>query len=181
MGLPFGVHVMLLVFAAAWLALLAHELGHALMARLLGIRVWSISLGHGPTLWRGTVGRTLVRIAPLPLRGEVRLHDLDAESLGYHDAVGGGGRFEWRTGSSWRAPIISAGGSLANFLAARAVIAYWASGPRPQLSMFMWTMALFLVNFFMLLNLMPLRGFDGRRIAVHAAAWRQRIPVSLAG
>jgi hypothetical protein len=29
----------------------------------------------------------------------------------------------------------------------------------------------------MLLNLMPLRGFDGWRIATHAAAWRRRPPV----
>ena len=37
----------------------------------------------------------------------------------------------------------------------------------------MWMTAFFLVNAFMLLNLMPLRGFDGWRIATQAAAWRR--------
>jgi hypothetical protein len=37
----------------------------------------------------------------------------------------------------------------------------------------MWMTAFFLVNAFMLLNLVPLRGFDGWRIATHAAAWRR--------
>jgi hypothetical protein len=38
----------------------------------------------------------------------------------------------------------------------------------------MWTLALFLVTAFMLPNLRPVRGFDGWRIATHAAAWRRR-------
>ncbi|HZI76738.1 MAG TPA: hypothetical protein VFD73_22460, partial [Gemmatimonadales bacterium] len=37
---PYGLRVLLLVFSAAWLALLAHELSHALAARLLGVRIW---------------------------------------------------------------------------------------------------------------------------------------------
>jgi membrane-associated protease RseP (regulator of RpoE activity) len=174
--MPFGLRVLLLVFMAAWLALLLHELAHALVARLLGVRVWSISLGQGPLLWEGTIGRCRLRLALFPLHGEVRLHDGDAEELGYRDAAAGGGRFEWRAGSSWRAPFISAAGSLANLLAAKAVVAYWGSAPRPEPPILVLSLSIFLVNAFMLLNLMPLRGFDGWRIAVHAAAWRRRAP-----
>lgn len=172
---PYGLRVLLLVFAAAWLALLAHELSHALMARILGVRIWSITLGRGPVLWEGQVGHSRVRLAPFPLHGEVRLYDRDAEELGYRDAATGGGAFEWRDGRSWRAPLISVAGTLGNLLAAKAVIAFWAVGSSPRSTILMWTMAVFLVNAFMVLNLMPLRGFDGWRIATHIAAWRRRL------
>jgi hypothetical protein len=115
-----------------------------------------------------------VRLALFPIHGEVRLYDGDAQSLGYQDAASGGTRFEWRKGQSWRAPVITLAGTVGNLLAAKAVIAFWASGPRPRPPVLLLTMALFLVNAFMLLNLMPVRGFDGWRIASHAAAWRRR-------
>jgi hypothetical protein len=171
---PYGLRVLLLVLAAAWLALLIHELGHALVARLLGVRVWSISLGRGPVLWQGKLGPSHVRLALFPVHGEVRLYDGDAHDIGYEEAATGGTRFEWRQGQSWRAPVITLAGTVGNLLAAKAVIAFWASGPRPRPPVLMWTIALFLVNAFMLLNLMPVRGFDGWRIATHAAAWRRR-------
>jgi membrane-associated protease RseP (regulator of RpoE activity) len=173
---PYGLRVLVLVTAAAWLALLVHELGHALMARLLGVRVLSITVGRGPVLWNGTIGHCRVRVALFPVHGEVRLYDGDAEGLGYEDAATGGTRFEWRKGQSWRAPLITLAGTLGNLFAAKAVIAFWASGPRPRPPLLMWTMAVFLVNAFMLLNLMPIRGFDGWRVATQAAAWRRRRP-----
>src|SRR6185369_1309828 len=86
---PYGLRVLLLVLAAAWLALTVHELGHALVARLLGVRVWGISLGRGPRLWEGTVGQVRVRLALFPVHGEVRLYDPDAERIGYWDAATG--------------------------------------------------------------------------------------------
>jgi membrane-associated protease RseP (regulator of RpoE activity) len=172
--LPYGFRVLFMVLAAAWLALLVHELGHALVARLLGVRVWSISLGRGPVLWEGRIGHSWIRVALLPIHGEVRLYDGDAEGLGYEEAATGGTRFEWRRGQSWRAPLITFAGTLANLLAAKAAIAFWAAGPRPRPTVLMWTSAVFLVNAFMLLNLIPVRGFDGWRIATHAAAWRRR-------
>jgi membrane-associated protease RseP (regulator of RpoE activity) len=171
---PYPLRVLCLVLGAAWLALLVHELGHALVARLLGVRVWSIALGRGPVLWHGKIGHTQVRVALFPIHGEVRLYDGDAEGLGYEEAATGGTRFAWKAGPSWRAPLITLAGTLGNLLTAKAVLAFWAAGPRPRPPVLMWTLALFLVNAFMLLNLMPIRGFDGWRIATHAAAWRRR-------
>jgi Zn-dependent protease len=171
--LPYGLRVLISVLAAAWLALLVHELGHALMARILGVRIWSIALGRGPKLWEGTIGHARVRIALFPIHGEVRLYDGDAEAIGYEEAASGGARFEWRPGQSWRAPLITVAGTVGNLLVAKVVVAWVASEPRPHPPVLMWTTAFFLVNAFMLLNLMPLRGFDGWRIATQAAAWRR--------
>jgi hypothetical protein len=116
-----------------------------------------------------------VRIALFPIYGEVRLYDGDAEELGYPEAARGSGRFEWRSGRSWRAPVISAAGVFGNLVAAKAVQAYWLSTPPAQTPLLLWSLAVFLVNAFMLLNLMPLRGFDGWRLATQAAAWRRRM------
>jgi hypothetical protein len=171
--LPYGLRVLIPVLAAAWLALLVHELGHAVMARILGVRIWSIALGRGPKLWEGTIGHTRLRLSLFPIHGEVRLYDGDAEAIGYEEAASGGARFEWRPGQSWRAPLITIAGTLGNLLVARVVIGWWGSGTRPHPPVLMWITAFFLVNAFMLLNLMPLRGFDGWRIATHAAAWRR--------
>src|SRR5215207_8031562 len=43
----------LIAFAGSWIALLFHELGHALAALLVGVRIWGIRLGIGPSLWKG--------------------------------------------------------------------------------------------------------------------------------
>jgi len=171
--LPYGVRVVVLVFLAAWVALLLHELAHALTARLLGIRVWGISLGRGPVLYQGTIGGCRVQIALLPLHGEVRLHDGDAARLGYRDLQASAWGFVWLAGSSWRAPVITAAGSVANLLGAKAVVLYWALMPRMIPPLLALSTCIFIVNLMMFLNLAPIRGLDGWRIAVHTAAWRR--------
>ena len=171
--LPYGLRVVVLVFIAAWVALALHELAHALAARVLGIRVWGISLGRGPVLWEGMVGGCQVRVSLLPLHGEVRLHDGDAELLGYRNLGASAWGFVWLAGSSWRAPVISAAGSVANLLGAKAVLLYWITMPRllPPLSLL--SVCILLVNLLMFLNLAPIRGLDGWRLAVQTAAWRR--------
>jgi membrane-associated protease RseP (regulator of RpoE activity) len=162
-----------MVFLAAWIALALHELAHAAAARLLGVRVWAISLGRGPVLWEGMVGGCHLRLAVLPLHGEVRLYDGDAEQLGYRNLQASAWGFVWLAGSSWRAPIISAAGSVANLLGAKAVVLYWVTMPRLVPPLFALTLCVFIVNLLMFLNLAPIRGLDGWRIAVQTAAWRR--------
>lgn len=171
--LPYGLRVVVFVFVAAWVALALHELAHALTARLLGIRVWSISLGRGPVLYDGMVGGCRVRVGLLPLHGEVRLHDVDARMLGYHSLEASAWGFVWLAGSSWRAPLITGAGSLANLIGAKAVVLYWMSMPRLMPQLFTLSACVFIVNLMMFLNLAPIRGLDGWRIAVHTAAWRR--------
>ncbi len=173
-NLPYRLQVVILVFIAAWIALLLHELAHGLVARALGIRAWSVTLGLGPVLYRGSLGGCSFRIALFPLHGEVRFHDEDARILGYQNVGREDWSFEWQPGS-WRAPLISAAGGLANFLAAAAVLAYWAWMPRlspPSFALFAMSLV---VNLMMFLNLAPIRGLDGWRLVVHAAALRRQI------
>ena len=172
-GLPYAVQVVMLVFLAAWAALLLHELAHGFVALVLGIGALSVTLGAGPVLYRGHIGGCSVRLALLPLHGEVRFRDDDARVLGYQNVGREDWTFEWRTGS-WRAPLISAAGGVANLLAAAAIVAYWLWMPRltpPSFALF--SMCL-IVNLMMFLNLMPIRGLDGGRLVVHAAAFRHQ-------
>src|SRR6185295_3687176 len=90
--------------AGSWLALLLHELGHVAAALLLGVSIWGIRLGVGPTVWRGRIGRCRVHLSLLPLLGAVHLVDADARAIGYRDIAPGGWRFEWVPGA-WRAPM----------------------------------------------------------------------------
>ena len=171
--LPYGFQVVLLVFIAAWIALLLHELAHGLVGHTLGVRPYSVALGAGPVVWRRTMGGCEFRLALLPLHGEVRFRDDDAHRLGYRNVGREDWSFEWRD-ESWRAPVITAAGGIANLLAAAAVVAYWAWMPRltpPSFALF--SMCL-VVNLMMFLNLMPIRGLDGGRLVVHAAALRRQ-------
>ena len=59
----------LMGLAGSWIALLFHELGHAVAALLLGVRIWGIRLGVGPTVWRGTIGSCRINVALFPFLG----------------------------------------------------------------------------------------------------------------
>jgi hypothetical protein len=83
--------------------------------------------------------------------------------------------FEWRSGSSWRAPIITIAGSLANLCAAAGVVAYWLLMPKLTPPMYALFAMCFVVNLTMYLNLAPIRGLDGWRVAVQAYAWRRQL------
>jgi membrane-associated protease RseP (regulator of RpoE activity) len=172
---PYPLRILLLVFVATWSALLLHELGHALVARVLGVRVWSVTLGRGPRLYQGMVAGSRFHVGLLPLRGAVSLHDDDARALGYRDMAAGDWSFQWRAGSSWRALAISAAGSLANLAGAGAVALYWARMPRLTPATFALFAMCFVVNLMMYLNLAPIRGLDGWRIAVQAHALRRSL------
>jgi membrane-associated protease RseP (regulator of RpoE activity) len=171
-GLPQPIQVVVLVFLGAWVALFVHELAHAAVARALGLRVWSMRLGWRPTIWRANLGGCRLQVGLLPLHGEVRLHDLDAEALGYRAYDTPNWRFEWGRGS-WRAPAITIAGSFANLLVAAGILGYWLWMPKLSPHPFAITSAVFVVNLLMYFNLAPIPGLDGGRLVVHAAAWRR--------
>jgi regulator of sigma E protease len=87
-----------------------HELGHFLVAKWLGVRVLSFSIGMGPRLFGFRVGDTDYRISLLPLGGFVRMAGDNPEE----ERAGEPGEFlekPW-----WARALITVAGPLANLV-----------------------------------------------------------------
>ena len=69
------------VVALLGVLILAHELGHLLVAKLFGVKVLRFSLGFGPRLFGFTVGQTEYRLSLFPLGGYIRLLGEDPSEL----------------------------------------------------------------------------------------------------
>ena len=160
---------------ACWIALALHELGHALVARLLGVRVWGISVGKGPILWRGRVGGCRVRLALVPIAGAVHLLDADAERIGYTIRPGSW-RFRWNA-RAWRAPAISMAGAMSN-LAGAAVVGWSTALAGPPLLAY-FAACLLVANLSGYLNLLPVFSSDGAHLLAHFSALRQHLDPAL--
>lgn len=92
-----------------------HELGHFLMARLLGIGVSTFSLGFGPKLLKYKKGKTEYALSLVPLGGYVALvGESDAADLppGFTMAE------SFATRPAWQRLLVIASGPIANILLA---------------------------------------------------------------
>jgi membrane-associated protease RseP (regulator of RpoE activity) len=165
---------LVLAYIASWIALYAHEIGHAAAARVLGVRIWGIRLGVGPSLFQGVVSGCHLRIGLFPLVGSVILLDDDASAIGYRDIQPGPWRFEWGR-HAWRAPVISASGGLANLLTLLLAVLYWSLAGSPHLGTFVGDLFVytFAANLSGYLNLFPLFSSDGRHLLAHVTAARR--------
>ncbi len=165
---------LLLFYAAAWIALYLHELGHAAAAHALGVRVWGIRLGIGPSLFAGSIGGCRLRLGLLPLVGGVALDDADASAIGYRDIRAGSWRFEWVRGA-WRAPVISAAGGACNLLGVLLAAAYWTLAGKPPIGTLGGDLAFFVAaaNLSGYFNLVPCFSSDGVHLLAHVAAARR--------
>jgi membrane-associated protease RseP (regulator of RpoE activity) len=177
---PLGFGEMaLLAVLGSWIALVVHELGHALAAWIVGVRMWGITVGIGPTVWAGTVRGCRIRLALLPILGSIQLLDDDANAIGYRDLTRGSWRFVWVRGA-WRAPVISAAGGVANLAMAAALIYLLsfigAFAPGLQFLAFCTAIA----NLSGYLNLLPCFSSDGRHLAAHIRAVRESHAAALA-
>ena len=168
-----AVHAVLAGFIASWIGLLFHEIGHAVAAWLVGVRIWGIRLGVGPMLWSGMVGGTRIHIGLLPLLGAVHLLDEDACAIGYRDIARGRWRFVWGP-EAWRAPIISAAGGLSNLAGLLVVALSWTAAGRPTIGsvegeLYLFTLVANLAGY---LNLLPCFRSDGCHLLAHIRAAR---------
>jgi len=107
--------LMIVLFGALVLGVLVfvHELGHFLVAKWLGVRVLSFSIGMGPRLWGFQKGGTDYRISLLPLGGFVRMA---GDSPDATDRQGQSDEFlekPW-----WARALITAAGPFANLVLA---------------------------------------------------------------
>lgn len=90
---------------------LVHELGHFLVAKWLGVRVISFSIGMGPRVFGFTRGGTDYRISLLPLGGFVRMAGDTPEA---EDRSGAPDEFLSRPW--WARALITAAGPIANLV-----------------------------------------------------------------
>ncbi|MGE5091271.1 MAG: site-2 protease family protein [Bacillota bacterium] len=168
--LPHAARLALLAFGAAWVALLVHELGHAIGASATGVRLWGIRLGTGPVVYEGSIGALQCRIAWLPFGGTILLLDEDAHEIGYRDVYQRCWRFTWVPGA-WRAPLIAAAGPLTSLVVAAvfaAAYAILAPTGHPG-AILRWSV---LANLGGWLNLLPVGPSDGLHVLRHLAAFR---------
>lgn len=64
---------------------IVHELGHFVAARVLGIRIITVSLGFGPRLWTKRIGETVYCVSVIPLGGYVRPFAAAGEAVEHSD------------------------------------------------------------------------------------------------
>ena len=169
-------HALVIGLAGTWIALLFHEFGHVLAAMLVGVRIWGIRLGVGPTIWQGQIGNCRVHLAVLPFLGAVQLLDEDANAIGYRDIFAGRWRFEWGP-EAWRAPIISAGGGLSNLVGLALLVIWWDVLGHPALGTTSGDLILvgMASNVAGYLNLLPCFRSDGIHLLAHIRAARFRL------
>lgn len=118
--------VMLLFF----LAVMVHEFGHFLAAKLLGFKVDAFSICFGPAIWKRKIGGCEYRIGCIPLGGYVALPQLDPSSMdaiqGKHDE---GKKDEKKDGegqnspppppmAAWKRIVVAVAGPLGNVVLA---------------------------------------------------------------
>ena len=111
------MHYLPLLFALGGLVAL-HELGHLVVARLLGVRVERYTLGFGPAVFTWRVGGTDYVLGAVPLGGSVRLRGMNPHEPDVEPAD----PTSFRAQGPWRRLAVLAAGPLANLVFALGVL-----------------------------------------------------------
>src|SRR5918998_50899 len=103
-------------------AVVIHEFGHFIVAKLLGIRVETFSVGFGKRIWGRRWGQTDYRLSLIPLGGYVKLGG-DESNVGLEEGAGEEipehERFDRRP--RWQKFLVGVAGPVMNILTAIAV------------------------------------------------------------
>jgi regulator of sigma E protease len=105
------------VLAFAFL-IIVHELGHALVAKLVGMRIVRFSIGYGKVLWSFRAGETEIAISAIPVGGYVWIGGMIPE-----DGVDPAAPHAWLNQHAWRRTVAIAAGPLWSYLGAVVVAA----------------------------------------------------------
>ena len=108
-------------------AVVLHEFGHFIVAKLLGVRVETFSVGFGPRLFGRRFGTTDYRVSLIPLGGYVKLGGDESNA-----SVEGAGesnipareRFDLRP--RWQKFLVMVAGPVMNILTALTIAFVWA-------------------------------------------------------
>src|SRR5258708_33831046 len=114
--------LMAILVAIVGLGLLiaAHEAGHLVLARLMGMRVTTYSLGFGPGLAGFKRGATDYRLSALPLGGYCKIAGFSPEAPAAQDPNDSG---SYMNKPAWRRFLVIAAGPGVNYLVAFLIIA----------------------------------------------------------
>lgn len=112
---PLSILVSILLFS---LAVFIHELGHFLVARLLGLRADVFSIGFGPALWKRQVRGTEVRVSAIPFGGYVSLPQLDPEGMEKLQGSGTSAPERLPPAAPWKRILVAVAGPLGNVVLA---------------------------------------------------------------
>lgn len=114
-----GLIAFILILGAA---VVLHEFGHFIVAKLLGIRVETFSVGFGKRLWGRRWGTTDYRISLIPLGGYVKLGGDESNSgieEGAEEEIPEAERFDLRP--RWQKFLVAIAGPVMNILTAIAI------------------------------------------------------------
>lgn len=120
-----GIVIAILLFSAI---IIFHEMGHFLIAKANGIRVYEFSLGMGPTLFGKTIGGTKFCLKLLPFGGACMMGEDDADDM----AEG-----SFNSKSVWARISVIAAGPVFNLILAWflcSIMAGWAGYYAPVVS-----------------------------------------------
>jgi regulator of sigma E protease len=98
----------------------AHEFGHLLLARAMGMRVEVYSIGFGPRLWGFKRGDTDYRLSAIPLGGYCRIAGFTVDDPAAHDWNDPG---SYVNKPAWRRFLVIAAGPGVNWLCAIVIVA----------------------------------------------------------
>src|SRR3954453_8537987 len=113
---------MSIVVAVVGLGLLiaAHEAGHLVLARLMGMRVETYSLGFGPRIAGFRHGETDYRLSALPLGGDCKIAGFTPDDPAAQDPADPG---SYMNKPAWRRVLVIAAGAGGNYFVAFLLIA----------------------------------------------------------
>lgn len=130
MNIILGVAGVLLLF---FLAIIIHEFGHFIAAKLLGFRIDAFSIFFGPALWKRRSGGVEYRIGSIPLGGYVALPQLDPSGMAAIQGENGKPSEQLPPVSPWKRIIVAFAGPFGNIvLAIAAALAIYAFAPRSE-------------------------------------------------
>src|SRR6267378_5006303 len=110
----------LLTVVGLGLLIAAHEAGHLVLARLLGMRVETYSLGFGPRIAGFRRGETDYRLSAIPLGGYCKIAGFSPDESAAQDPADPG---SYANKSAWRRFLVIAAGPGVNYLVAFLIIA----------------------------------------------------------
>ncbi len=110
-----GTYLIPFIFVLG-LLIVVHELGHFLLAKLVGIRVERFSIGFPPRLFGKKIGDTDYCISALPIGGYVKMSGMVDESL-ESDSIKGE-PWEFMSKPMWAKMLVIFAGPFFNFLLA---------------------------------------------------------------